>query len=67
MNFHFAHMAPPGAILRRNSPVFCWLRDAQTGKPVRHWLAQMPAQTAPDALDTPLCALLARQAELRAG
>jgi len=67
MTFHFAHMAPPGQTLRRNSPVSCWLRDAQTGKPVRHWLAPRPAQPAPDALDTPLCALLARQAELRAG
>ena len=67
MTFHFAHMAPPGATLRPNSPVFCWLCDAQAGKPVRHWLAPRPAQPAPDALDTPLCARLARQAELRAG
>ncbi|MGY6704683.1 hypothetical protein [Roseinatronobacter sp.] len=66
MTFHFAHMAPPGASLRLN-PVARWLRDAQTGKPVGHWLARMPAQSAPGALDTPLCAFLARQAELRAG
>jgi len=66
MTFHFAHMAPPGASQRLN-PVACWLRDAQTGKPVRHWLAPKPAHPAPDALDTPLCALLARQAELGAG
>ncbi|WP_439563032.1 hypothetical protein [Roseinatronobacter sp.] len=66
MTFHFTHMAPPGATLRR-IPGGCWLRDAQTGKPARYWLALRPAQSAPDALDTPLCALLAPQAGLRAG
>ena len=64
MTFHFAHMAPPGATARR-TPVACWLRDARTGRLVQHWLTDTPTQ--PDALDTPLCALLAQQAELRAG
>ena len=64
MTFHFAHMAPPGATARR-TPVACWLRDARTGRLMQHWLTATPKQ--PDALDTPLCALLARQAELRAG
>jgi hypothetical protein len=64
MTFHFAHMAPPGASLRPAS-VACWLRDARTGRLVQHWLASTPSQS--DALDTPLCALLAQQAELRAG
>ncbi|MGY6549611.1 MAG: hypothetical protein ACXIU7_11510 [Roseinatronobacter sp.] len=66
MTFHFAHIAPPGACVRC-TPVARWLRDARTGQPVRHWLTSGPAQPAPDALDTSLCALLARQAELRAG
>ncbi|MGY6695917.1 MAG: hypothetical protein ACXIUW_07795 [Roseinatronobacter sp.] len=64
MTFHFAHMAPPGATARR-TPVACWLRDARTGRLLQHWLTATPTQ--PDALDTPLCALLAQQAELRAG
>ncbi|WP_071799533.1 hypothetical protein [Natronohydrobacter thiooxidans] len=64
MTFHFAHMAPPGASARR-TPVACWLRDARTGRLVQHWLTATPTQ--PDALDTPLCALLAQQARLRAG
>ncbi len=64
MTFHFAHMAPPGATARR-TPVACWLRDARTGRLVRHWLTTTPIVL--DALDTPLCALLAQQAELRAG
>ncbi len=66
MTFHFAHMAPPGASLRRQT-VARWLHDPQTGKPVRHWQSVQPKQPDPDAMDTPLCALLARHAELRAG
>ncbi len=64
MTFHFAHMAPPGATARR-TPVACWLRDARTGRPVQHCQTATPIQ--PDALNTPRCALLAQQAELRAG
>lgn len=60
MTFHFTHMAPPGATLRR-IPGGCWLRDAQTGEPARHWLALRPAQSAPDALDTPFAPFLHRK------
>jgi hypothetical protein len=67
MTFQFAHMAPPGATLRRH-PVAHWMRDAQTGALVQQWwVPSRPEQAALDALDTPLCALLARQKELRAG
>ncbi len=63
MTFHFPHMAPPGADPLRNLCAV-WLREARTGRLTRHWLAKTPAS---DALDTPLCALLEQQAELRAG
>ncbi len=67
MTFQFAHMAPPGATLRRH-PVAHWMRDAQTGALVQQWrVPSRPEQAALDGLDTPLCALLARQTELRAG
>jgi len=66
MTFHFAHMAPPGAIQRRPL-IGLWLRDPRSGGLVRQWRSPQPEQPSPAALDTPLCALLARQAELRAG
>ena len=67
MTFHFPHMAPPGADMRRDTPVACWLRDARSGKLVRHWLAR-PAPAAPAGpRDAQLRPLLTRHAELRAG
>ncbi len=64
MTFHFQNMAPPGAGLRRHSLAARWLRDAQTGKLVRHWLEQ-PAPQVAQMSDARLRALLSRHAELR--
>ena len=66
MTFHFANMAPPGATKRRPL-VALWLRHPRSVVLVRTWRGTQPVQPSSAALDTPLCTLLARQAELRVG